>query len=239
MTSHVFRVGTYKSAVEPFLRDDMSPAARDADSRWVGELWQNYLNVVAANRQITAQQLFPGAQSLLSGLQQTGGDTARYAKENKLVDQLATRAETEQLFAKQFGWNKQAQDYNAISIYDYPVQDNSSQNGNVAVILATGAIMDGEETPGAVGGDTTAAQIRQARLDPNVKAIVFRVNSPGGSVTASEVVRQELAAARAAGKPVVVSMGGMAASGGYWISTPPTTLSPARLRSPAQSAFSA
>ncbi|WP_312265035.1 signal peptide peptidase SppA [Mixta calida] len=220
VTSHVFRVGTYKSAVEPFLRDDMSPAARDADSRWVGELWQNYLNVVAANRQITAQQLFPGAQSLLSGLQQTGGDTARYAKENKLVDQLATRAETEQLFAKQFGWNKQAQDYNAISIYDYPVQDNSSQNGNVAVILATGAIMDGEETPGAVGGDTTAAQIRQARLDPNVKAIVFRVNSPGGSVTASEVVRQELAAARAAGKPVVVSMGGMAASGGYWISTP-------------------
>ncbi len=220
VTSHVFRVGTYKSAVEPFLRDDMSPAARDADSRWVGELWQNYLNVVAANRQITAQQLFPGAQSLLSGLQQTGGDTARYAKENKLVDQLATRAETEQLFAKQFGWNKQAQDYNAISIYDYPVQDNSSQNGNVAVILATGAIMDGEETPGAGGGDTTAAQIRQARLDPNVKAIVFRVNSPGGSVTASEVVRQELAAARAAGKPVVVSMGGMAASGGYWISTP-------------------
>lgn len=220
VTSHVFRVGTYKSAVEPFLRDDMSPAARDADSRWVGELWQNYLNVVAANRQITAQQLFPGAQSLLSDLQQTGGDTARYAKENKLVDQLATRAETEQLFAKQFGWNKQAQDYNAISIYDYPVQDNSSQNGNVAVILATGAIMDGEETPGAVGGDTTAAQIRQARLDPNVKAIVFRVNSPGGSVTASEVVRQELAAARAAGKPVVVSMGGMAASGGYWISTP-------------------
>ena len=220
VTSHVFRVGTYKSAVEPFLRDDMSPAARDADSRWVGELWQNYLNVVAANRQITAQQLFPGAQGLLNGLQQTGGDTARYAKENKLVDQLATRAETEQLFAKQFGWDKQDQDYNAISIYDYPVQDNSSQSGNVAVILATGAIMDGEETPGAVGGDTTAAQIRQARLDPNVKAIVFRVNSPGGSVTASEVVRQELAAARAAGKPVVVSMGGMAASGGYWISTP-------------------
>lgn len=220
VTSHVFRVGTYKSAVEPFLRDDMSPAAREADSRWVGELWQNYLNTVAANRQITPQQLFPGAQGLLSGLQKTGGDTALYAKENKLVDQLATRAETEQLFAKQFGWDKQDQDYNAISIYDYPVQDQSHQNGNIAVILATGAIMDGEETPGSVGGDTTAAQIREARLDPNIKAIVFRVNSPGGSVTASEVVRQELAAARAAGKPVVVSMGGMAASGGYWISTP-------------------
>lgn len=80
--------------------------------------------------------------------------------------------------------------------------------------------MDGEETPGNVGGDTTAAQIRDARLDPKVKAIVLRVNSPGGSVSASEMIREELAAAKAAGKPVVVSMGGMAASGGYWISTP-------------------
>jgi len=80
--------------------------------------------------------------------------------------------------------------------------------------------MDGEETPGNVGGDTTAGQIREARLDPKVKAIVLRVNSPGGSVTASEIIREELAAAKAAGKPVVVSMGGMAASGGYWISTP-------------------
>lgn len=88
------------------------------------------------------------------------------------------------------------------------------------MVFANGAIMDGEETPGNVGGDTTASQIRDARLDPKVKAIVLRVNSPGGSVSASEVIRAELAAARAAGKPVVVSMGGMAASGGYWISTP-------------------
>ncbi|STD19536.1 protease 4 [Enterobacter asburiae] len=91
---------------------------------------------------------------------------------------------------------------------------------SVAVVFTNGAIMDGQETPGNVGGDTTASQIRDARLDPKVKAIVLRVNSPGGSVSASEVIRAELAAARAAGKPVVVSMGGMAASGGYWISTP-------------------
>lgn len=91
---------------------------------------------------------------------------------------------------------------------------------SIGVVFANGAIMDGEETQGNVGGDTTAAQIRDARLDPKVKAIVLRVNSPCGSVTASEVIRAELAAARAAGKPVVVSMGGMAASGGYWISTP-------------------
>ena len=178
----MFRVGTYKSAVEPFIRDDMSPAAREADSRWIGELWQNYLNTVAANRQIPAQQVFPGAQGLLEG--------------------------------------KTDKKYRAISYYDYALKTPADTGDSIGVVFANGAIMDGEETQGNVGGDTTAAQIRDARLDPKVKAIVLRVNSPGGSVTASEVIRAELAAARAAGKPVVVSMGGMAASGGYWISTP-------------------
>ncbi|MGL5239415.1 MAG: signal peptide peptidase SppA, partial [Kluyvera ascorbata] len=104
--------------------------------------------------------------------------------------------------------------------YDYAVKTPADTGSSIAVVFANGAIMDGEETPGNVGGDTTAAQIRDARLDAKVKAIVLRVNSPGGSVSASEVIREELAAAKAAGKPVVVSMGGMAASGGYWISTP-------------------
>ncbi|HFM4757769.1 TPA: signal peptide peptidase SppA, partial [Escherichia coli] len=110
--------------------------------------------------------------------------------------------------------------YRAISYYDYALKTPADTGDSIGVVFANGAIMDGEETQGNVGGDTTAAQIRDARLDPKVKAIVLRVNSPGGSVTASEVIRAELAAARAAGKPVVVSMGGMAASGGYWISTP-------------------
>ncbi|MTD25726.1 signal peptide peptidase SppA [Erwinia sorbitola] len=220
VSSHVFRVGTYKSAVEPFLRDDMSPAARDADSRWVGELWQNYVNTLAANRQITADQIFPGAQGVLDGLQKVGGDTAQYAKENKLVDELASPSIVDQQLVKTFGWDKEAKDYNGISIYDYPLKNAQTTDGNVAVIMANGAIMDGEETPGSVGADTTAMEIRDARLDPKIKAIVFRVNSPGGSVTASEKIREELAAAKAAGKPVVVSMGGMAASGGYWVSTP-------------------
>lgn len=220
VSSHVFRVGTYKSAVEPFLRDDMSPAARDADSRWIGELWQNYLNTVSANRQITPEQLFPGAQGVLDGLQKVGGDTAVYAKDSKLVDELASRSLVDQQLTKVFGWDKQAKDYKGTSIYDYQVKDNGSTDGNIAVIMANGAIMDGDETAGSVGGDTTAMEIREARLDPKIKAIVFRVNSPGGSVTASETIREELAAAKEAGKPVVVSMGGMAASGGYWISTP-------------------
>ena len=231
VSTHVFRVGTYKSAVEPFIRDDMSPAARDADSRWIGELWQNYLNTIAANRQITAQQVFPGAQGLLDGLRKVDGDTAKYALDNKLVDALGSSADIEKAMTKAFGWSKADNNYRAVSMYDYAVKTPADTGASIAVVFANGAIMDGEETPGNVGGDTTASQIRDARLDPKVKAIVLRVNSPGGSVSASEVIRAELAAAKAAGKPVVVSMGGMAASGGYWISTPanyivasPTTL---------------
>jgi len=221
VSSHVFRVGTYKSAVEPFLRDDMSSEARDADGRWVGQLWQNFLNTVAANRQITPEQLFPGAAGIISGLQAVDGDTAKYALNNKLVDVLDSRAAADKELIKTFGWDKANNDYRNVSIYDYTVpQSHQGQDGNIAVILASGAIMDGEESAGNVGGDTTAAQIRDARLDAKIKAIVLRVNSPGGSVTASEAIREELAAAHAAGKPVVVSMGGMAASGGYWISTP-------------------
>ncbi|HEJ9137103.1 signal peptide peptidase SppA [Serratia marcescens] len=220
VTTNIFRVGTYKSAVEPLIRDDMSPAAREADSRWIGGLWQNYLETVAANRQLTPQQLFPGAAGVLSGLQAAGGDTARYALDNKLVDELASRTAIENQLVKTFGWDKQANDFNAISIYDYQPKSDANQGGKIAVVFANGAIMDGPQTPGNVGGDTTAAELRQARLDPAIKAVVFRVNSPGGSVSASEVIRSELAAVRAAGKPVVVSMGGMAASGGYWVSTP-------------------
>jgi protease-4 len=221
VTTNIFRVGTYKSAVEPLIRDDMSPAAREADSRWVGGLWTNYLNTVSANRQITPEQLFPGAAGVLAGMQATGGDMAQYALKAKLVDALASRTEADNEMVKAFGWNKDTKDFNYTSIYDYspkPKPDNNDPQ--IAVIFATGAINDGEEQPGAVGGDTTAQQIRDARLDPKVKAIVLRVNSPGGSVSASEVIRSELAAAKAAGKPIVVSMGGMAASGGYWISTP-------------------
>lgn len=182
VSTHVFRVGTYKSAVEPFIRDDMSPAAREADSRWIGELWQNYLNTVAANRQIPAQQVFPGAQGLLEGLTKTGGDTAKYALENKLVDALASSAEIEKTLTKEFGWSKTDKNYRAISYYDYALKTPADTGDSIGVVFANGAIMDGEETQGNVGGDTTAAQIRDARLDPKVKAIVLRVNSPAAAL---------------------------------------------------------
>ena len=124
---------------------------------------------------------------------------------------MASSAEIEKALTKEFGWSKTDKNYRAISYYDYALKTPADTGDSIGVVFANGAIMDGEETQGNVGGDTTAAQIRDARLDPKVKAIVLRVNSPGGSVTASEVIRAELAAARAAGKPVVVSMGGMAA----------------------------
>ncbi|RYA84927.1 signal peptide peptidase SppA, partial [Enterobacter cloacae complex sp. 743-2DZ2F-22B] len=147
-----------------------------------------YLNTVAANRLIPAQQVFPGAQGLLVGLTKTGGDTAKYALENKLVDALASSAEIEKALTKEFGWSKTDKNYRAISYYDYALKTPADTGDSIGVVFANGAIMDGEETQGNVGGDTTAAQIRDARLDPKVKAIVLRVNSPGGSVTASEVI---------------------------------------------------
>ncbi|MFB6434658.1 MAG: signal peptide peptidase SppA [Candidatus Malihini olakiniferum] len=220
ITGHVFRVGTYKSAVEPFLRDDMSPEAREADMHWIVGLWKNYLNTVAENRKITPQQLFPGAKATIAGLQAVQGDPARYALENKWVDEVALHSVCEQKLVKTFGWNNKKQSFNHTSIYDYTKKLPNQTGMQIAVLFANGAIVDGPETPGVVGCDTTAAQIRQARLDPKIKAIILRVNSPGGSVTASEKIRSELIAVRLAGKPIVVSMGGMAASGGYWISTP-------------------
>lgn len=232
VSSHVFRVGTYKSAVEPYLRDDMSPAARDADSRWIGQLWDNYLTTVAANRKLTPQQVFPGADNLITALKAVNGDTATYALNSHLVDGLESRAAVEQILTKKFGWDAQTNDYRHVSIYNYPLDSaQTSKPANIAVVVANGAIVDGESTSGNVGSDTLVRQIRAARLNKHIKAIILRVNSPGGSVTASEAIREELMAAREAGKPIVVSMGGVAASGGYWISTPgnyiiasPTTL---------------
>ena len=223
ISSHIFRVGTYKSAVEPLMRDDMSPEARQANQQWLNALWNNYLTAIASNRKTTDQHIFPGADAMIAQLRATNGNSAQYALKQKLVDKIYTREEAEQILSKHFGWDKEAKQFTHISIYDYSakmVDTSPDSKGNIAVIVVQGAIMDGPQTPGIAGGDTLAAQIRQARLDDNIKAIVLRVNSPGGSVSASDLIRTELASAKAAGKPVVVSMGGMAASGGYWISTP-------------------
>ncbi|VFP87109.1 signal peptide peptidase SppA [Candidatus Erwinia haradaeae] len=220
ITSHVFRVGRYKSAVEPFLRDDMSSEVREVDRIWLGELWNNYLCTLSENRHLNIKQIFPSAQEQVYRLENLHGDFAKYAKDTHLVDELASSSLIDKAMINIFGWNEKTKNYHGISIYDYQIKNTSRDNANIAVIMASGVITNHETKTGSFNSEASILEIRSARLNPKIKAIIFRVNSPGGTVTASENIREELVAARDAGKPVVVSMGGMAASGGYWVSTP-------------------
>ncbi|MBF8999906.1 signal peptide peptidase SppA [Vibrio nitrifigilis] len=220
VNTHIFRVGTYKSAVEPFMRDDMSKAAKEASSRWLGQLWGAYIDDVATNRHIEVKTLTPDMQQFLAMFKKANGNLAQLSLNAGLVDELATRPKIRAELTRKFG-SDGIDSYNAISYYDYqsqvPSKPHHSKN-DIAVIVASGAIMDGTQPRGRVGGDTLAAQLRDARNDDQVKAVVLRVDSPGGSAFASEVIREEIDALKAAGKPVVVSMSSLAASGGYWIS---------------------
>jgi len=220
VTTHVFRVGTYKSAIEPFIRDDMSPAAKESATRWLSQMWGAYVDDVTTNRNIDAQTLNPSMDEFLTQLKSVNGDLAALALELGLVDELATRQQLRAKFAEQFGSNGE-DSYNAIGYYDYQATMRYNFNhtaDDVAVVVASGTIMDGQQPRGTVGGDTVAGLLRQARNDDKVKAVVLRVDSPGGSAFASEVIRNEVQALKDAGKPVVVSMSSLAASGGYWIS---------------------
>ncbi|WP_407506827.1 signal peptide peptidase SppA [Vibrio parahaemolyticus] len=220
VSTHVFRVGTYKSAIEPFIRDDMSDAARESATRWVTQLWSAFVDDVTTNRNINAKVLNPTMEELLTEMKSVDGDLAQLAVKMGLVDELATRQDIRTLFAKEFGSDGK-DSYNAISYYDYLATirpDYTLANHDIAVVVASGAIMDGQQPRGTVGGDTVASLLRQARNDEKVKAVVLRVDSPGGSAFASEVIRNEVEALKKAGKPVVVSMSSLAASGGYWIS---------------------
>ncbi|HCE3104539.1 TPA: signal peptide peptidase SppA [Vibrio parahaemolyticus] len=220
ISTHVFRVGTYKSAIEPFIRDDMSDAAKESATRWVTQLWSAFVDDVTTNRNINAKVLNPTMEELLAEMKSVDGDLAQLAVKMGLVDELATRQDIRTLFAKEFGSDGK-DSYNAISYYDYLATirpDYTLANHDIAVVVASGAIMDGQQPRGTVGGDTVASLLRQARNDEKVKAVVLRVDSPGGSAFASEVIRNEVEALKKAGKPVVVSMSSLAASGGYWIS---------------------
>ncbi|EOV1953106.1 signal peptide peptidase SppA [Vibrio parahaemolyticus] len=220
VSTHVFRVGTYKSAIEPFIRDDMSDAAKESATRWVTQLWSAFVDDVTTNRNIDAKVLNPTMEELLTEMKSVDGDLAQLAVKMGLVDELATRQDIRTLFAKEFGSDGK-DSYNAISYYDYLATirpDYTLANHDIAVVVASGAIMDGQQPRGTVGGDTVASLLRQARNDEKVKAVVLRVDSPGGSAFASEVIRNEVEALKKAGKPVVVSMSSLAASGGYWIS---------------------
>ncbi|EMA2412451.1 signal peptide peptidase SppA [Vibrio vulnificus] len=220
VTTHVFRVGTYKSAIEPFVRDDMSPAAKESATRWLTQLWGAFVDDVANNRKIDPKTLNPSMEEFLSQLESVNGDLAALSIKLGLVDELATRQQLRAQLAEKFGASGD-DSYKAISYYDYraTMRDNFDVNADdIAIVVASGTIMDGQQPRGTVGGDTVAGLLRQARNDDKVKAVVLRVDSPGGSAFASEVIRNEVQALKDAGKPIVVSMSSLAASGGYWIS---------------------
>jgi protease-4 len=223
-TPHIFKVGKYKSAVEPFTRNDMSPEAKEANRAWLNELWSQYKNNVAGTRPFDTGNFDETFDQVLSKFAAVEGDSAKYALSNNWVDGLRTRHEFRSEMTALLGEGSDDKPYNAITFDNYmniinpPLPSVPSQKDKVAVVVAKGTILDGKQKAGTIGGDSTAALLRQAREDDTVKAVVLQVDSPGGSAFASEVIRNEVELLKQAGKPVVASMSTYAASGGYWIS---------------------
>lgn len=223
-TPHIFKVGKYKSAVEPFTRNDMSPEAKEANRAWLNELWSQYKENVAGARPFGTENFDETFAQVLTKFAAVDGDSGQYALDNGWVDGLRTRHEFQSEMTALLGEGKNNAPYNSISVDNYisiinpPLPSVPSQRDTVAVVVAKGTILDGKQKAGTIGGESTSALLRQAREDDTVKAVVLQVDSPGGSAFASEVIRNEIELLKQAGKPVVASMSTFAASGGYWIS---------------------
>jgi len=222
---NVFRVGKYKSAVEPFLRNNMSDEAKEADLKYLENLWETYLQDVAAGRGVKVETIRNFVEQFPTRVKEFEGDMAQAALKAGLIDYAVSRDQVRDRLIKLVGEDKNTHTYYQVGYMDYLEAldrederwgDNVHKNA-VGVIVAKGNILNGRQPPGNIGGDSTAALIREARQDKNIKAILLRVDSGGGSSFASEVIRAELELARKEGKPVVVSMSSVAASGGYWI----------------------
>lgn len=224
VNTHIFRVGTHKSAVEPYMRDDMSPEAREMTERYLSALWDNYLTQVSNNRQLPSKEaFFKDSTTLINRLKASNGNLAKLAYDAKWVDSLSNRNQVDYMLELSFGLLDEKNTPNLISVYDYNLDTEFkklTQKPNLAVIVIDGPIVDGKSGPGYVGAETVVAQIHEAKHDSNIKGILLRVNSPGGSVTAAEVILAELESFKLTKRPIVASFGGVAASGGYWISTP-------------------
>jgi protease IV len=223
---NVFRVGAFKSAVEAYTRTDMSPEDKEESLAYLNALWTNYQTNMTKARKLPADAIATYVNTLSKAVPAAGGNAAQVALQAGLVTGIKSHQDVERRIIDLVGQddsdgsfqNVHEQDYVRIAHADKKLHGDGKKH--VGVIVAAGEILDGDQPPGTVGGDTTARLIRQARLDKDVAAVVLRVDSPGGSVLASEHIYRELQALRAAGKPVVVSMGDLAASGGYYISAP-------------------
>jgi protease-4 len=220
VTVNLIRVGTYKSFGEPFVANGPSPASIEAESLLNNGLWSSYTDAVEHARKLPAGSVMRGIDELPQRMAAAGGDLAKLALDAKLVDALKTRDELRQMMIERGARDDESKSFRQVNFDDYLQRIQPRRSGAaVAVVVAEGEIGDGEAPPGRIGGLSTAALIRKAREDEQVKALVLRVDSPGGSAFGAELIRRELELTRAAGKPVVVSMGDLAASGGYWVAT--------------------
>ena len=223
---HVWTVGEYKSFVEPITRDDMSPEDRESSEIFLGALWDAYQADVTAARGLPSDALQSYADNAVALLTEAGGNTAQMALDYGLVDELLARNQIRERVKRLVNGEEpddEKEDYARIGYADYLKAVQAGERGpssenKIAVIVASGTILDGSQPPGSVGGDSMSAMIRSVSEDEDVKALVLRVDSPGGSAFASDVILRELEAFQNSGRPLVVSMSSVAASGGYWIS---------------------
>lgn len=219
---NIFKVGNYKSALEPFTRNDMSNEDRQQNREWLEALWTLFVSDIATNRKIPEQNLKDYTFKTPAELRRVAGDTAKLALETGLIDKIWTRNQIYSYLKDLSGAIGKDPHFVPTGKYlaNKPASYTNKEQGKsvVGIIIAEGNILPGKQPPGQIGGETLSALIRGARKDDQVKALVLRINTGGGSAVASEAIRQELLEVQNAGKPVVVSMGALAASGGYWIS---------------------
>lgn len=222
---HVFRVGSYKSALEPLLRDDMSEYAKEANLAWLNVLWDSYKTDIAGQRRLTPEGIDDFINNISGYLEQVKGDSAQLALDYGLVDALKTRDEVRQELIGLVGEDRDEKTFMQVQFEEYLAviqpqrEETRTGTSKVGVIVAKGIILDGTQPAGKIGGDTLSEIIRQVRRDDEIKALVLRIDSPGGSAFASEAIRSEIELTRQAGIPVVVSMSSVTASGGYWIAS--------------------
>jgi protease-4 len=220
---HLFKVGEFKSAAEPYVLDGSSPEAREADLYWMTDIWNRFVGDIASARGVEPAAMEAMIQNFSERVSQAGGDLGKLAVDEKLVDGLMTSQELRAMLIERGAEDEENKTFRQVAFDAYLAKLKVSDMGvdsrpQVAVVVAQGEITDGEQAPGTVGGESTSALLRQAREDENIKAVLLRVDSPGGGVFPSEQIRREVELIKAAGKPVVVSMANVAASGGYWIS---------------------
>lgn len=223
ISQHIFRVGTFKSAVEPLIRSNMSEAAKEANKAWLDALWLEYKTDVAAHRGFEITNFDEDMETYKEKFAKVNGHSGQFALQYKWVDQLVSKEALRQKLIAEVGSNESGKSFKQIAFNKYlktlkpPFPIENPITDKVAVVVAKGNIVDGERKAGEIGGDSTAKLLRRARLNDKVKAVVLRIDSGGGSMFASEIIRAEVLALKDAGKPVIASMGSVAASGGYWI----------------------